>query len=104
MTKKIAKKKFWKKIAVLAAMAVIYFVNNYKETPAKFDIGDLVALRESFYKYYGRDHDVNQCKYGIIMSTKWVYGARVYEVYWMPYSVILREMEHRLELLSKGFK
>jgi len=85
-------------------LAVTYSVSKIKETPAKFNIGDLVKLRESFYKYYGRNHDVSECKYGIVMSTKWLYGARVYEVYWMPYSVVLKEMEHRLELLSKGFK
>jgi len=79
-------------------------VSKAKEIPAKFNIGDLVRLRESFYKYYGRNHDVRECKYGIILNHRWLYGARVYEVYWMPYSVTLKEMEHRLELLSKGFK
>jgi len=83
---------------------VIYFMAINTEVPAIFKIGDLVSLRESFYKYYGRNHSVNECKYGIILSHRWALNTRIYEVYWMPYSKILKEAEHRLELLSKGFK
>jgi len=74
---------------------------NNPKTPAKFNIGDLVTLRESFYKYYGRDLNVSECKYGIILNHHWALNTTIYEVYWMPHSVTLKEVEHRLELLSR---